>query len=135
MDTTTKTLNNTPVLFIKPLVTIILLLVGHYIALAQAPSASDLLALNDSNTTATADTWSFLSNSKKMYYLDFDELNTQLKEVQVKDLSGTVIFSDDVSDLPKVTLYELDLNDQAGGEYFLEVRTKNKVLRKLIHLK
>ena len=132
---TAKTLNSTKSLFIKPLATIFLLLVGHYFVAAQPNPMADLVASNTTMSKNTTETWSFLSGSKKTYYIDFDELDVPLEEVQIKNFSGKALFTDNVKDLPALTLYELDLSDYAQGDYFLELKLKNKTLRKLIQLK
>ena len=76
-----------------------------------------------------------IRDSDKTYYIDFEELQMKLEEVQVKNVSGKTIFSDNVNDLSSLTLYELDLSRYKEGDYFLELKLKNKKLRKLIHLK
>ena len=128
-----NTLNDTRSLFIKPLVTIILLLVGHYFVAAQPNPMTDLLVFSEPSTVT--DSWSFLSGNDKTYYIDFEELQVKLEEVQVKNVSGKTIFSDNVKDLSSLTLYEIDLSKYQKGDYFLELQLKNKKLRKLIHLK
>lgn len=130
---TTNTLNDTRTLFIKPLVTILLLLVGHYFVAAQPNPMTDLLAFNE--PTTVTESWSFLSGDDNTYYIDFEELQVKLEEVQVKNVSGKTLFSDNVKDLSSLTLYELDLSKYKEGDYFLELQLKNKKLRKLIHLK
>ncbi len=129
----TNTLNDTRSLFIKPLVTIILLLVGHYFVAAQPNPMKDLLVFSEPSTAI--DSWSFLSGNDKTYYIDFEELQVKLEEVKVKNVSGKTIFSDNVKDLSSLTLYEIDLSTYQQGDYFLELQLKNKKLRKLIHLK
>jgi len=121
---TTNTLNNTRSLFIKPLVTILLLLVGHYFVAAQPNPMTHLLALNEPSTLT--ESWSFLSGHEKTYYIDFEELQVELEEVHVKNVSGKTIFSDNVKDLSSLTLYELDLSKYKEGDYFLELQLKNK---------
>lgn len=130
---TTNTLNDTRSLFIKPLVTIILLLVGHYFVAAQPNPMTDLLVFSEPSTVT--DSWSFLSGNDKTYYIDFEELQVKLEEVKVKNVSGKTLFSDNVKDLSSLTLYEIDLSTYQKGDYFLELQLKNKKLRKLIHLK
>jgi len=129
----TNTLKDTRSLFIKPIVTILLLLVGHYFVAAQPNPMTDLLAFNE--PTTVTESWSFLSGDDKTYYIDFEELQVKLEEVQVKNVSGKTVFSDNVNDLSSLTLYELDLSKYKEGDYFLELKLKNKKLRKLIHLK
>lgn len=135
MNVRTKTSNNTSFLFIKPIVTIVLLLIGHYFVVAQPSPMSDMLAIHDASNTSKVESWSFLSGSKRVYYIDFDEIGVQLESVQLKNISGKVLFQDDVSDLSTFTLYELDFTKFEAGEYFLELTTKNKALRKLLKLK
>lgn len=129
---TTNTLNDTRSLFIKPLVTIVLLLVGHYFVAAQPNPMTDLLVFSEPSTVT--ESWSFLSGDDKTYYIDFEELQVKLEEVKVKNVSGKTIFIDNVKDLSSLTLYELDLSKYNEGDYFLELQLKNKKLRKLIHL-
>ena len=116
---TTNTLNDTRSLFIKPLVTILLLLVGHYFVAAQPNPMTDLLVFNEPSTAT--ESWSFLSGDNKTYYIDFEELQVKLEEVQVKNVSGKTIFADNVKDLSSLTLYELDLSKYKEGDYFLEL--------------
>jgi len=134
MNVRTKTSNNT-FLFIKPIVTIVLLLIGHYFVAAQSKPMSDLLVVEHVSSSAATDAWSFLSGKNSVYYLDFDELGFQLIQIELKKISGEVLFQDEVADLSTFTLYELDFTAIPTGEYFLELKTKNKTLRKLLKLK
>jgi len=96
---------------------------------------SDLLMVEHVSTTTATDAWSFLSGKNSVYYLDFDELGFQLEQIELKTISGKELFKDAVSDLSTFTLYELDFTQFPAGEYFLELKTKNKTLRKLLKLK
>jgi len=132
MNVQTKTSNNT-FLIIKPIVTIVLLLIGHYFVAGQS-NPNGLMAYTDASTSTNTESWAFLSGTKSMYYLDFDELDFQLEHIELKSISGKVLFQDEVSDLSTFTLYELDFTAIPNGEYYLELKTKNKTLRKLLKL-
>lgn len=134
MNVRTNTSNNT-FLFIKSIVTIVLLLIGHYFVAAQNKPTADLMAYSETRTTMETDAWSFLSGHNSVYYLDFDELDIPLEQIELKSISGAVLFQDEVGDLSTFTLYELDFTEIPNGEYFLELKAKNKTLRKLLTLK
>ena len=134
MNLKTKTSNNT-FLFIKPIVTIVLLLIGHYFVAAQTSTVFNLMAYNDVPTTTKTETWSFLSGKNSLYYLDFDDLGFQLEQIKLTTISGEILFQDEVGDLSTFTLYELDFTQIPDGEYFLELKSENKTLRKLLKLK
>jgi len=135
MNVRTNTPNNNTFLLIKPIVTIVLLLIGHYFVAAQPQPMSELWAHRDATTSTKTEAWSFLSGKNSVYYLDFDELGFQLEHIELRTISGKVLFTDEVGDLSTFTLYELDFTKFPMGEYFLELKTKNKTLRKVLKLK
>lgn len=121
------------ILFIKPSITILLLLIGHYFIAAQE-SNSLLYAHATVKSNPTTD-WNFLIGGEKMYYIDFDELQVKVEMIQLKSLNGEVVFEDNVKELSKRTFYALNLKQLKDGEYYLDLLTRNKTLRKVLELK
>jgi len=119
-------------LFVKPILTILLLLLGHYFIAAQSPD-TDLLA--HATTKSSTDQWKFLIGQKKMYYIDFEEVQGKLETIQLSNLNGTIVFKDQVSDLSSSTFYELNLKEMKNGDYYLELQTSQKKWRKVLELK
>jgi hypothetical protein len=80
--------------------------------------------------------WSFYSDEdNKLFYIDFENISTNLSDIVVKDGKGKVIFKEDVFDLPVNTIYELDFSDYSAGDYEVELRSFTKVMRKTITIK
>ncbi len=122
-------------LFVKPFLTIVLLLLGHYIIAAQTQiQTNDLLASASATTNAT-DQWKCLIGQKKRYYIDFEEVQGKLETIQLTNLNGTIVFKDQVSDLSSSTFYELNLKEMENGAYYLELHTTQKKWRKVLELK
>jgi len=121
---------NPYLLFVKPLITIVVLLLGHYYVAGQ--QSTNLVLASANETPAT--TWTFLSGAKKMYYIDFSEVKERLEVIQITSIKGEVLFEDYVADLSNQTFYELNLSKIQNGEYFIELKGKNRVFRKLLKL-
>jgi len=120
-------------LFIKPILTILLLLIGHYVVSAQQES-DQLLAYAPTEANSTT-SWKFLIGAKKMYYIDFDEVQPKIENILLKSLNGEVVFEDNVKDLSRKTFYELNLKKIKNGSYYLVLETQHKTMKKLLELK
>lgn len=74
--------------------------------------------------------------SKKVVYVDFEELGGKMKTIQLKDQKNAVLLEDDtLFDLPVNTIYEISLKDLSEDIYFIELHTYNGVYRQEIKLK
>ena len=61
-------------------------------------------------------------------------MKEKLEVIQIKSIKGEILFEDHVADLSNQTFYELNLSKIQNGEYFLELKGKNRVFRKLLTL-
>ena len=78
---------------------------------------SNLLNLEDDDFTF------FSGEETNTYFLDFDKISSNLKEIHVMNQSGEVIFKDELWELPVDTIYELDLSKYEKGDYKILVKT------------
>ncbi len=75
--------------------------------------------------------WTFyLDAEKRVYYIDFESINVNLNNLKVKNSKGDVVLSDDLSNLPVDTIYELDMQHMKPGKYHIELRSFTGVIRK-----
>ncbi|MCH2043121.1 MAG: hypothetical protein MK212_03195 [Saprospiraceae bacterium] len=73
--------------------------------------------------------------TKKIVYVDFEELGGKMKTIQLKDQKNAVLLEDDtLFDLPVNTIYEISLKDLSEETYFVELHTYNGVYRQEIKL-
>ncbi len=80
--------------------------------------------------------WSFYSDEdNQLFYIDFENISTNLSDIVVKNAKGKVIFKENVFDLPVNTIYELDFSEYAAGDYEIELRSFTKVMRKTVTIK
>lgn len=103
----------------------------------SASFTSDVIATSSvEKSFEVNEDWSFYSDDEnKLYYIDFENLSANLSDIVVKDSNGTVIFKDDVFDLPVNTIYELDMSTYKAGTYEIELRSFTNVMRKSFTLK
>ena len=81
----------------------------------------------------TTENWSFFSDDEgKILYVDFETLNINLSEVVVRNSNGEIVMKEDVFDLPVNTIYEVDFNGLASGNYEVELRSFTGVIKKTI---
>ncbi|MFK7932351.1 MAG: hypothetical protein AB8G22_02505 [Saprospiraceae bacterium] len=77
----------------------------------------------------------FVDADNETYFIDFESLSVNLSELVVKDEAGSVVFKDDVFDLPVNTIYEIDYSEYIAGDYEVELRSFTGVMRKKISVK
>ncbi|MCB0705880.1 MAG: hypothetical protein KDC34_11245 [Saprospiraceae bacterium] len=99
------------------------------ILFAQPPAQEELTekgspVLNSSSLTL------FAGENGTTYYIDFETINTNLKELVLMNEFGEVLKREDLSKLPVNTIFELDLSTFGTGFYEVELRTFSGVLRK-----
>lgn len=89
------------------------------------------------NTTITpTDDWTlFADEENKLFYIDFETLKVNVRDVLVKDEQGDLVWKDNVFNLPVNTIYELDFSRFQAGTYEIELRTFTGVIRKKVEIK
>lgn len=89
--------------------------------------------LQSSQFSISPDEWAFyLDEENKVYYIDFESISVNLNDIKVVDQDGNVVKSDKLWDLPVNTIYELNINDLAPGNYKVELRTYTGLIEKEI---
>jgi hypothetical protein len=103
-----------------------LLTVGLFAALPASEittTGSDDVALTVKDEITTEDEFIFIDSDEKVCYIDFEKITINLKEVSLINQSGQVVFSEDVSDVPVDTIFEIDYSTFAGGKYIVEMKS------------
>lgn len=82
-----------------------------------------------------SDDWTiFTGEETNTYYLDFDKISANLKEISVVSTSGEVIFKDELWNLPVDTIYELDMQEYEKGTYEIQIKTFKEEIKKSINV-
>lgn len=76
----------------------------------------------------------FSGEENNTYYLDFDKISSNLKEIHVVNQSGEVIFKDELWNLPVDTIYEIDLTKYEKGNYKILVKTFTEDITKMVNV-
>ncbi|MCB0644197.1 MAG: hypothetical protein KDC44_21285, partial [Phaeodactylibacter sp.] len=115
--------------------TLALVLIGSLAAFAQqdeftakgVPDAgSELKEISTDNQSF------FIDDESSVYYIDFESINVTLNTIVVKNASGSVVFQENLYNLPVNTIYELDYSTYKPGTYQIELRAYSGVIRKSI---
>ena len=114
-----------------------LFLVSSFTSELFAQSSSSLHSEAAEATTKLLDMsstdWSFyIDEEQDIYFIDFEKINVNLSDLQVKNDVGVVVLEDSLYELPVNTIYELDLSDYPRGTYDVELRTFTGVISKKI---
>lgn len=79
--------------------------------------------------------WSLYEDEEnQLLYIDFEQLPVHLNDIVVKDANGSVVWREEVFDLPPNTIYELDTSRFNAGKYAIELRTLTSVIRREVSL-
>ncbi len=107
------------------------------ISFAQSISTTDAFSSSSvEKSFEVNEDWSFYSDEEnKLFYIDFENISSNLSDIVVKDSDGKVLFKEDVFDLPVNTIYELDFSDYSPGDYEIELRSFTNVMRKTVTIK
>lgn len=72
----------------------------------------------------------FIDNDNKLLFIDFEALGENLEEIKVVN-DAAVVYTEDVTNLPMNTIYEVDLkNYQKGVEHEILLKTDFGILTK-----
>lgn len=75
--------------------------------------------------------WSFFVDEEtNVYFIDFELIKENLKEIIITDPSGKIVYRDELWDLPVNTIYEIDFNQIGPGHYTIELHSYTHVYRK-----
>lgn len=77
----------------------------------------------------------YLDEEKKVYYIDFESISVNLTDIIIKDSQGKVVYEDEVFELPVDTIYEIDMNQFAGGRYRIEIKSYTNTTVKEVTLR
>ena len=97
---------------------------------AKGPGAS---SLSSELPVLHTNEWSIYADEESQtYYIDFEQLAVNVNDVVVRDQSGSVLWQEEVFDLPVNTIYELDFSAYRAGAYVIELRAYTGIIRKTI---
>lgn len=84
----------------------------------------------------SATNWTFHTDQeRKVLYIDFQALGGNMSKLVVQNADQEVVVLDDhLFDLPKNTIYEVDLAKFGKGNYAVELHTYNSIIREEISL-
>ena len=96
----------------------------------------DVLASVDDNLLdLDKDDWTFFKGEDlNTFFIDFEKIKSNLNEISVKDAKGTVVFSDELWNLPVDTIYELDFQTYDKGTYTIEITTFTESIERKIEV-
>ena len=102
---------------------------------SAAPSFDHLQFTAKGVASLDLEDWSFFEDAQNhLFYIDFEKVNVNLRQIQVLNSSNEVVFSEEVIDLPVNTIYELDLHQLIAGNYTIELQSYTGAMRKHIKL-
>jgi hypothetical protein len=76
----------------------------------------------------------FLDDAERVCYVDFQKIQFNLKEVNIIDAEGNVVYSRNVSDLPVDAILEIDFSEFKNGKYIVELRSYVSSMHRRISL-
>lgn len=84
----------------------------------------------------TNDDWSFfVDEENNVYYIDFELIKENLKEIIITDPTGKIVYRDELWDLPVNTIYEIDFSKIGSGHFTVELHSYTRVWRKDVEVK
>lgn len=93
---------------------------------AQTVTSTDLssvISLSDDND------WSvFFDDHQKTAYIDFAKIHNNLSDLLVVNAKGEIVYQENIWQLPKNTIFELDYSQFAPGAYKMSIRTYSKTI-------
>lgn len=116
----------------------VLLLPATYL-LAQptltTPASASLSDNVDDLPVLTDHTFTFYHDEgQKVYYIDFESIPFNLRELRILDHRGNLVFSEEVWQLPVNTIYEVNFTNYKPGVYEVELRTFTSLIRKEVFI-
>mgnify|MGYP006902068406 CR=1 FL=1 len=75
------------------------------------------------------DSWTiFQDELSQTYFIDFETIALNLREIVITDNEGQIIHKEYVGDFPVNAIYELDYSQFEAGNYQIELRSYTKSL-------
>ncbi|MBR9920950.1 MAG: hypothetical protein GYB31_08930 [Bacteroidetes bacterium] len=105
------------------------------ILFAQSSSEEEFTEKGASPVVNSSSLNLFAGEDGMTYYIDFETISLNLKELVLLSEFGDVLYREDLSELPVNTIYELDLTAYGTGFYEVELRTFTGVLRKRLEVR
>lgn len=87
--------------------------------------------LNEIETNLTF----FHDSESQVYYIDFESIPVNLSHIKVYDKNHTVVFQDDLWDVPVNAIYELSVKNLKSGIYSVELSSYTNCIQKNIEVK
>ena len=88
----------------------------------QTPNIEDLSDLTISDIVK--DEVFFTDPEKKVYYIDFEATKTRIVQLQLWKNNEELVKNEETVELPQNTIYELNIEKLAPGEYSIELTTE-----------
>lgn len=101
---------------------------------AQITAKSPLASANNAEMSVLGanDLSIYSDEDNHTYFVDLEQVAVNVNKIVVKANDGSVVWQDDVFDLPVNAIYELDFSGFTTGEYVIELQAFTGVIRKRI---
>ena len=115
----------------KTLLPLLLLLCGTVLTVqAQTTFAAKGIAPTVELREVSSD-WTFYEDlENQSVYIDFRDVNQNLREIVVLNDAQEVVFREDIHALPVDSIYELNYGEFLAGVYTVELRSYTSVMRR-----
>ena len=111
-------------------------LVSCSLSLSAQNANLDNLTVDISDEIITESDWTFFSSEdQNQIYIDLEALGGYATDLSLSNESGDVLLSEELNDIPKNSIYELDLAVLEKGSYSLKVRTYQDVVEYSVRIK
>ena len=109
-------------------------LLSFFLSVSFAAFSQTSVSINDEPTVVETE-WDFYSDEEnEAIYIDFRDINQNLREIVVLNEDQEVVFREDVQALPVDSIYELNYAEYLAGVYTIELRSYTRVLRQDLHV-
>ena len=88
---------------------------------------------NTSSIIITSDNWTFYTSEDRLY-IDLELLGGYATDLSILDEAGEIIITEELMEIPKNSIYELDLANLEKGNYSLKIRTYQDIVQKSLEV-
>ena len=76
----------------------------------------------------------FIDSDEKICFVDFEQIQFNLKEVNIIDQDGSYVYTKDVTSLPVNTILEIDYSKFQSGKYLIEMKSYSQSIHRQVAL-
>lgn len=115
----------------KTLLPLLLLLCGSALTLRAQTTIASTTTLPSVELREVSADWDFFEDlENRAVYIDFRDVNQNLREIVVLNNAREVVFREDIHALPVDSIYELNYGEFLAGVYTVELRSYTSVMRR-----